>query len=225
MLFFKKKKEEKMPSLGKGFVPTDRVKELSKKGFSEPEIIDVLRKEGFSAEEIDKGLTQALKVSVTEAKPEGKVPTFPPKPEGEARPALPTLEEVKPAKPEAPAVPETTLPEEYYYEAYPTEEYVDYLVKERMKEIDQRIKEFSSRYNELERKIAEIHSKLSLLTKEEKPASQELLLTKMDAFKETVDDVSVRLSSLERAFKETLPALIESVRALSDLVQRLKREA
>jgi len=228
MLFFRKKKEEKMPSLGKGFIPADRVRELSSKGFSEPEIIDTLRKERFSAEEIDKGLTEALKVGVTEPRPEERVPTFPPRPKEEAKsalPTLPTLEEIKPPKPQVPAVPETALPEEYY-EAYPTEEYVDYLVRERMREIDERIKEFSSRYNELERKIAEIHSKLSLLTRRgEKPGNQELVLTKMDAFKETVDEVSVRVSGLERAFKETLPALIESVRALCDVVQRLKREA
>jgi len=227
MLFFRKKKEEKMPSLGKGFIPTDRVREMSSKGFSEPEIIDTLRKERFSAEEIDKGLTEALKAGVTEARPEERVPTFPPRPEEkiEAKHGLPTLEEIKLPKAQVPAVPETALPEEYY-EAYPTEEYVDYLVKERMRLIDERIKEFSSRYNELERKIAEIHSKLSLLTRRgEAPGNQELVLTKMDAFKETVDEVSVRVSGLERAFKETLPALIESVRALSDVVQRLKREA
>ena len=37
--------KEEAPPLGKGNVPTDRVKDLSSRGFSEPEIIDVLRKE------------------------------------------------------------------------------------------------------------------------------------------------------------------------------------
>jgi hypothetical protein len=40
-----------------------------------------------------------------------------------------------------------------------------------------------------------------------------------------MNEVNMRMASLEKAFKETLPALIESVRSLSDLVQRLKREA
>ncbi|MEM5776888.1 MAG: hypothetical protein QXJ06_00375 [Candidatus Aenigmatarchaeota archaeon] len=60
-----KKEPEKPPMLGKGFVPTDKVKDLSKKGFSEPEIIDILRKEGFSSEEIDRALTQSLKIGIT----------------------------------------------------------------------------------------------------------------------------------------------------------------
>ena len=42
-----KKEPEKGPKMGKGFVPTDKVKELSGRGFSEPEIVDALRKEGF----------------------------------------------------------------------------------------------------------------------------------------------------------------------------------
>jgi len=40
-----------------------------------------------------------------------------------------------------------------------------------------------------------------------------------------LQDVDNRLTGLERAFKDTLPPLIESVRSLSDLVERLKREA
>ena len=60
-----KKKPEEVKKPGKGYFPTDRVKGLSNKGFSEPEIIDVLRKEGFSSEEIDRALTQVLKIEVT----------------------------------------------------------------------------------------------------------------------------------------------------------------
>lgn len=235
MLFFKKKKkEEAMASLGKGVIPADRVKELSSKGFTQPEIIGTLRKEGFSAAEIDKGLTQALKAGATETRTE--MPTFPPKAEQtsrlptfplvtEKKAALPTLEEAPKPKAEMPAVPETTLPEEYYYpETYPTEEYVEYIVKEKIRDVEQKVSEFSIRYGQLEKKIGQIYDQLGLLTKA-KPSEQQLLSVKLDSFKETVDDISIRLGSLEKAFKETLPALIESVRALSDLVQRFKREA
>jgi len=219
MLFFKKKPEV-MPALGKGFLPTDRVKELSSKGFSEPEMIDILRKEGFSAEEIDKGLTEALRAGVTGP----PAPTFtPPAPQPAAEaPRLPTLEEIAP-KAQMPVMPETSLPAEYY-QGYSPEEYLDYVLRERMGEIDERISEFISKYGEIERKMAEIHEQLSFLSKA-KVSEEQILMSKIDSFKEAVDDVSARINSLEKAFKETLPALIESVRALSDLVQRLKREA
>ena len=217
MLFFKKKPEN-MPALGKGFLPTDRVKELSSKGFSEPEMIDILRKEGFSAEEIDKGLTEALRAGVTGA----SAPAFAPTPPAE-EPKLPTLEEIAPEPTSMPAIPETSLPTEYY-QGYSPEEYLDYVLRERMGEIDERIVQFMSKYGEVEKKMAEVHEELSLLSKARITESQ-ILMSKIDSFKETIDDVSARVSSLEKAFKETLPALIESVRALCDLVQRFKREA
>ena len=54
---------------------------------------------------------------------------------------------------------------------------------------------------------------------------QQQIITKVEGVGEGMEDITTRLSSLEKAFKETLPALIESVRALSDLVQRMKRES
>jgi len=219
MLFFKKKPEI-MAAIGKGFLPTDRVKELSSKGFSEPEMIDVLRKEGFSAEEIDRGLTEALRAGVTGSPAPAYTPPAEPTPV--EAPKLPTLEELAP-KAAMPTLPETSLPAEYY-QGYSPEEYMDYILRERMGEIDEKIGQFMSKYADIERKMAEIHEQLNFLAKA-KTSEEQILMSKIDSFKETVDDVRARMSSLEKAFKETLPALIESVRALSDVVQRLKREA
>ncbi|HDM05724.1 MAG TPA: hypothetical protein ENG34_00415 [Candidatus Aenigmarchaeota archaeon] len=211
------KKEEKV---GKGFIPTDRVKELSEKGFSEPEIIDVLRKEGFSADEIDRALTQALKIGVT-GEPEAptKLPTIEDlqasTPEEKPRDEMPT--------PQVPEVPERSLQYPEYYPGYGTEEMVEAIVRERMGEMEQTLSEFRAKYAELERKIANLHHQLSILSKS-KSEFEQLLISKLDAQKDTLDDVNARLSSLEKAFKEALPALIESVRSLSDLVQRFKKE-
>lgn len=217
MVFFKKKGPEKITSLGKGFIPSERVKELFSKGFTEADIIDILRKEGFSADEIDKGLTYALKAGVTEAKP--ATPTFPPR--GGTMTALPTLEEIKP---EMPAVPETSLPGEYYSpDTYSTEEYIEYVVNERMSELDRRIEEFYRMYEVLGNRIEKINTQLGSLV--QRPEEKQLLMEKLEEFKDSIEDVNIRLSGLENAFKEILPALIESVRALSDLVQKVKKEA
>lgn len=213
LTFLKKKEPEVM--LGKGFVPVDRVKEMSSRGFSEPEIIDVLRKEGFSAEEIDRALTQALSTTITgEAKPMVK-----------EEPKLPKFEEIikEASSPQAPVAPETSLPPEYYA-PYPTEEYVDYIVQTRLSEVNEKISEFSLKYSELEKRIMQINEQLTELLKT-RTSEQQALLNRIDSFKENIEDLNVRFAGLERAFKETLPALIESVRALSDLVQRLKKEA
>ncbi len=200
MILFKKKKPEEIK--GKGYIPVERVRDLSSKGFSEIEMIDVLRKEGFSPEEIDKALTEALKESV-EVKEETPF----------------TAEEKK----EMPELPETSLPEEYY-QGYATEEYLDYLVSEKMASVSEKVNEFNLKFQELENKIAAIHAQINEITKL-RVEGQESIISKIDSLKESISEIEVRLGSLEKAFKETLPALIESVRALSDLVQRLKREA
>ena len=51
---------------GKGYAPSDRVKQLMSRGFSETDVIDVLRREGFSPDEIDSALTQSLKGGIPE---------------------------------------------------------------------------------------------------------------------------------------------------------------
>jgi DNA-binding transcriptional MerR regulator len=211
---FGRKEPEKMSSVGKGYAPVDRVRDLASRGFSEPDMIDVLRKEGFSADEIDRSLTEALKAGVSGVAP----------PAAQNVPALPTLEQIQPAQIQMPQIPETSLPEQYYQQQYAPEEYVEYLVRERTAEMDDKISEFMVRYEELEKRMAEVHEQINSMSKE-RTSGEQLIISKIDEFKDTVTDVDTRLNSLEKAFKETLPALIEAVRTLSDLVQREKKEA
>lgn len=211
MVFFRKKEEK--PAVGKGYIPTERAKELSERGFTESEIIDILRKEGFSPSEIEKALSWALKIGMEE-KP---APTKPPESKKEEV-KLPTAEELKPPEPEVPKVPEVSLPQEYYYS---TADYIDYVVRERMKEVDTRVAEMVRRYEELARRMAEIDVTLRELTRS-RPAEEKLIAGKLAEMSESMKDVGIRLGGLEKAFKETLPALIESVRALTELVEGLK---
>lgn len=210
----KKKESGFAPSAGRG-TPSERVGELSAKGFPESEIIDVLRKEGYGPDEIDKAMTQVLKLGVT-----GQ-PTSPSGPSD-----LPQLEPLEPLPQQMPQLPETSIPEQYYYpqqQQYSSEEYVDFLVKERVGEVDNKITEFNVRYSELEKRLAEVNSQITALV-QTRTSEQQMILSKLDSYKDVMNDVTIRMGSLEKAFKETLPALIESVRALSDFVQRMKRE-
>jgi DNA-binding transcriptional MerR regulator len=202
------KKAEKSPRLGRGFIPTDRVKELSGKGFSEPEMIDVLRKEGFSAEEIDRGLTQALELKVS------GIP--------EPQPDFQTIGQHEPT-PQIPQIPEPSLQYPEATEGYGTEELIESIVSERMADVDQRLSEFNAKHAELERNISNLHHQLSITTKGRSQAEQ-TIIARMDSIKDSIDDMNASMSSLEKAFKDALPALIESVRSLTDLVQRFKKE-
>jgi len=211
MALFSKKKEKK---LGRGFIPIDRVRELSSRGFTEPEMIDVLRNEGFSPEEIDRAFTQALRAGIAN-KPK----------ETETKSELPTIEQLIPEKKKEPEleVPESSVPQEYY-EQYSTEDYVNALVEGRISEVDDKIKEISLKYQAIEKEINLMRNQLNELTKV-RTGEQQQILSRIDDFSSSIEEVNMRMASLEKAFKETLPALIESVRALSDLVQRLKRES
>jgi len=207
-LFGKKQPEE--VSIGKGFIPIDRVKELSDKGFSEPEIIDVLRKEGFGAEEIDRALTQVLKIGVT-GQPE--------------EPELPTMEDLQAEQPEqypgTPQIPEQSL--SYPQQGYGAEELVESIVHEQMNAVQQKFAEMNAKQASLERSIANLHHQLSVMS-QGRSQTEQSMIAKLDSLKDTMDEMNGRLSSLEKAFKDALPALIESVRSLTDLVQRVKRE-
>jgi hypothetical protein len=214
LTIFKKKEPETMP-MGKG-MPIDRVKELSGKGFSEPDMIDVLRKEGYSPGEIDSALTEALKMGVSGVTP-------PAQPQQEQMPLLPALQPVE-AVQNIPIMPETSLPQNYYQQQYPTEEYVEYLVRERMGGVDEKINEFTIRYEELEKRMQTVWDQLNTIATG-RSTEQQQILQKLDVFKDSLVEMETRMGSLEKVFRETLPALIESVRALSDLVGRVKREA
>lgn len=229
-----KKKPEKNPKMGKGFVPTDRVKDMSKKGFSEPEIIDALRKEGFDAKEIDRALTQALKVGVTgePEEKENKIPTLqelqsrasqqPPK-----EPPMPSFPQPEQTEQVGPQMPEEMPYEgQQYYppsQDYGTEELIESVVHEKAGEFDRKFTEMKAKNMALERRLADLHNQLTMMSKG-RTQTEEAILTKIEVFKESLDDIGAHLSSLEKAFKDALPALIESVRSLTDLVNRIKKE-
>ncbi|MCS7134920.1 MAG: hypothetical protein NZ893_00570 [Candidatus Aenigmarchaeota archaeon] len=214
-----KKEPEKPPTIGKGFIPSDKVKDLSSKGFSEAEIIDILRKDGFSSEEIDRALTQAIKIGVAD---EGEMSSnlFVPPTQESFEQETPTL--FQPFQQEQQT--KTMQMQEYYVpQNYISEELIESIVHEKMVDLDERLVEFKNKYSELERKIMDLRNQLSIMAKGGKERESELI-SKVDALRDGVEELSARLSSLEKTFKDALPSLIESVRALTDLVHEMKRK-
>lgn len=232
--------------MGRGFSELDAIDVLRREGFSPDEIDKSLTqavKEGVvgggdaaarqpsampqpSPDSMPMSFGQAFQTLGQQQRP---APSFPPRKEApqeekeEPELELPTIEELSPGRGEAPAMPETSLPEEYY-QGYPTEEYIDYVVQERTQDMIERLNEFTLRNKELENRVKEMNERVRELSKI-RINEQQQVLNNIEGLGESINDVNIRMASLEKAFKETLPALIESVRALSDLVYRLKREA
>ena len=51
------------------------------------------------------------------------------------------------------------------------------------------------------------------------------ILRRIETLKDSLDEMNTRIATLERAFKETFPSLIEGIKLLSEVVQKLKKEA
>ena len=216
-------------SFGRGGAPVDRVGQLAAKGFAEPEMIDVLRKEGYSADEIDKALTEAVKSGIS-GQPQQMQMQQPPQqfsmPAQMQQTQLPELPAEFMQQQQMPEIPETSLPEQYYYPAqqFSPEEFVDLAIRERMGEVDSKMNEFVMKYQELDKRMEEVYEQVSEISKN-RSTEQQQILAKIDSFKDTIDDISITIGSLEKAFKETLPSMIEAVRALTDIAQRVRTEA
>ena len=198
---------------GGGRVPIERIKEMAARGFTEPEMIDILRNEGFNAEQIDKALTLAMRLGITQ-KGEGKAGTM----------GLPTYEEFlqrvkregqtreREERPEPPPQPRETYrepaqsPKENYSRTYPTEDYIRNLVQERVGDVDRRI-------SEIHGQIRDLSSRLE---------AQQQIFLKIDDVKQDVKELAMKLKSLEKAFKDTLPSIVQSVKVIGDLVHKLK---
>jgi predicted trehalose synthase len=143
---------------------------------------------------------------------------------------LPRAEDLQPVQP-AVEIPETSLPQGYYYappqqpqqQQYPAEDYIDYVVTERTTELNDKLKEFVIKYSELEKRMSEVHTQLAELSTA-KVSGEGLILAKIEELKSLLSDAEIRLDGMEKAFKDTLPALIESVRALCDIAQKMKSQ-
>jgi|GEM_PF-833503 len=237
-----------MELMSRGFSEIDTIDVLRREGFS-PDEIDSALEEAIRRGTVGMAQQQPAPVAAPESygypslgqtyeQYQEPRPVFPPRREqtqpqpSPPQPAditspdfnLPTIEEIS-SKSQADVltVPETSLPEEYY-QGYPTEEYIDYVVQEHMQEFDKKLSEFSVLYKDMEKRFIEMNERLKESSKI-RSAGQQQVINKMDNLNETVGDLNMKISGLEKAFKDTLPALIESVRALSDIVQRMKRES
>jgi len=238
MVFFGRKKEE--IKVGKGFVPVQRVKEMVERGFSEIEIIDTLRKEGFSAEEIDKALTEVYKDIVArqvtqsaqtpqniQVQPVQQVQNV----------SLPQIQQVPIQNQNIQSVLQTqqTQPvqqvevkKEIKEEKLPTYEdivslgeYIEAFVRERMEEYNKRLMEITLKFKEIESKISELDSKISETEKTRKDEIDRIF-GEIRNIKNLINDAIIKVEVLTNTVKELLPSLLESVRLLSEIVQRQK---
>jgi len=208
----------------------EKVRRLSHQGIAEPEIVKSLRSEGYSSLEIDRALRDSLKNSVGE--PELPVRERPVK---ETRPPA-EFEGGDLALPEPPRPtgrPQQPLP---YGEKRPfpvlgfgkpssggreVQELIEVTVDEKWKEVEKRIKGAEDKFAEMEERLKGMESSIEGLQKEEQRKDVEIS-TKIDAYKESMGDITAKMEGMESALKSALESVLDSNRTLAEAVRGLK---
>ncbi|MBU5682521.1 MAG: hypothetical protein QXV63_00920 [Candidatus Aenigmatarchaeota archaeon] len=229
MVLFGSKKEKKE---GRGEIPTEKVKNFLNKGFSEIEIIDILRKEGYSPEEIDKALMQAsieikssqlfqssqFQISQPQSQPQSPPQT--PQPPQQS-PLQTQIVETKQAQPTSIQNEIKESFEESQIDYISLQEYIDYLLRSKTQEINKRLMEINLKFKELEERVLGLKEEIESVSKGTKEDLNKIL-NEIRLNRDNINDLSIKVETLNKTLKELLPSLIESVRLLSEIIQKLK---
>lgn len=247
------KRKGKEGETKKIYIPVDLVLNYAAQGFSEQEITSRLQSQGFAPEYIDRALKMALKERVastpgleTPQQPQPTLPQptefygpasepmisrrpptplgYPPEriipPEEEERP--PSLEDVRSSFAYGQPRQQIREPEPPMQEIT-IEELIEGIVNERWQEFEERLTDFDKRDLQLQSQIEDLRKKLKeinvVLAERDKG-----LAGKLDDFGESMENIESRIGSIEKVFKEILPDLTENIKAMSEVVEKIKEE-
>ncbi len=224
MWLFKKKPQE----MGRGEMPVNKVVSMSNQGLHENEVSTNLKQEGYSAPEIHGAMMTAVKEGVTQQKtqtiPQPEFQTqepsaeassnydFPvespePQPAPEWEPSMPEMGEIPVALGSSPGATEI-------------EEVVEAVVEEKWKQLEFRIDAIEKRFDSVNERLHDIDLQMRTI-KESSHFATGGIEGKIDQYRENIDQIDARIGSIEKAFKETLPSMIESVRSVNETLQKM----
>lgn len=194
-------------------LPEERVASLLSQGLVEPEMIRVLKEEGYSFQEIDSGITNVLKQRVSndpaafnasfQDKPvEDLSPVFRPNPmdvmrdENEHRNKAAVIEEM--------------------------EEVIETLIEEKFSRVLEELERADKKFVDLNEKFHELNAKLDTIESQGKGtfAAEIEKINAVDVKEETLEP---RIASLEKAFKDIIPNLVDSIREVRETMASSKR--
>jgi len=101
------------------------------------------------------------------------------------------------------------------------EEYLDYLIKEKISEFNKRLIEINLKFKDVEEKFISLKEELENLKKGSKEDFSKIL-NEIRLNRDSINDLSLQVETLGKTLKELLPSLIESVRLLGEIVQKMK---
>jgi hypothetical protein len=194
-------------------LPEDRVSSLLSQGLAEPEIIRVLKEEGYSFQEIDTGITNVLKQRVSndpaafntpipDAQRDDLSPVFRQSPEEQFR-------EDKEQRNKAAVIEEM-------------EEVIETLIEEKFSRVLEELERADKKFMDLNEKFNALNAKLDNIEAQGK-GTFAAEIDKINAVDVKEENLEPRITSLEKAFKDIIPNLVDSIRELRETASSSKR--
>ncbi len=103
------------------------------------------------------------------------------------------------------------------------EEVVEAVVEEKWKQLEFRIDSMEKRFDAVNERLHDVDLQIRTL-KESGTTASGGIEGKLDQYHDNLDQIDARIGSIEKAFKETLPSMIESVRAVNDSLQKINKQ-
>ncbi|MBU4245446.1 MAG: hypothetical protein ABIF85_00210 [Nanoarchaeota archaeon] len=194
-------------------LPEERVSVLLSQGFAEPEIIRVLKEEGYSFQEIDSGITNVLKQKVS-SDPAAFNASFQGMPVEDLSPVF-RSNQADVLRDESDRRDKTAIIEEM-------EEVIETLIEEKFSRVLEELEHADKKFTDLNEKFHSLNSKLDTIESQGKGtfAAEIEKINAVDLKEETLEP---RIASLEKAFKDIIPNLVDSIREVRETQASSKR--
>jgi DNA-binding transcriptional MerR regulator len=183
-----------------------KILQMADSGMAEGEIVSHLKAEGYAFEEIDAALAEALKSGVSGRPPQAE--TFhPPQPELHA-PSL--QQQILPPH----QLTQDEIIEKKFEEI---EEITEALVDEKMEKIMQKVVLNKDIMNALKEKL-EALTKAVTSTQETITSIKKQMEENRNETEAKFTEIDPRMNSLEKAFRDVVPSIVDSIRELKEIV-------
>lgn len=194
-------------------LPEERVTVLLSQGFAEPEIIRVLKEEGYSFQEIDSGITNVLKQKVSND-PAAFNASFQGMPVEDLSPVFrPNQADVM--RDENDRRDKTAVIEEM-------EEVIETLIEEKFSRVLEELERADKKFTDLNEKFHALNVKLDTIESQGK-GTFAAEIDKINAVNTKEETLEPRIASLEKAFKDIIPNLVDSIRELRETAASSRR--
>ncbi len=216
--------------------PVDKVLDLSNQGKSEAQVSESLKGEGFAPADINKAYAGAVRSAVSAPVPSRQfAPMSQPAREPVTQFEVPSQRyEEYPVEPQqetvevqesgwTPEVPDTGIMGIAPPSAGELEEIVESVVDEKWKELQDGMEDMHERLDAMEAKITYLDVQINTL-KDAGSAERSVIESKIDEYKDGIEGIESRIGSIEKAFKETLPSMIDSVKSVTEVVGKLRAQ-